>query len=63
MITPREIEPLSERSADLRRLMALIAGLHAHRHGPTETANVMRRIVGDPVAAPSQSADASTFLH
>ena len=51
-VTPREIDALAARSsADLRRLLALIAGLHAHRHGAVETANVMRRIVGDPVNA------------
>ena len=50
MISPREVEALAGRSsADLRRLLALIAGLHAHRHGAQETADVMRRIVGDPL--------------
>lgn len=48
MISPHEVEMLSERSSlDLRRLLALIAGLHAHRHGAQETADVLRRIVGD----------------
>lgn len=51
MISAREVEALALRSdLDLRRLLALIAGLHAHRHGALETANVMRRIIGDPVS-------------